>query len=102
VKHAPLSNPTGAVDVSQAFELLDDMMMNRLDATTASWVRDSALKFYNAPGISRKDKAYAAFLIGNAWTNLKDRSEGCRWARMAIQLDPSTPAYSRFIEQCQD
>ncbi|HEY6107515.1 MAG TPA: serine/threonine-protein kinase [Gemmatimonadales bacterium] len=102
VKPAPLSNPTGAINVSRAFDALDDMMMNRLDATTALWVRDSAMKFYNAPGISRKDKAYAAFVIGNAWMNLKDRPQGCRWARTALQLDPGTTAYSQFIQQCQE
>jgi serine/threonine-protein kinase len=102
VKGTPLSNPGGGVDVSRAFEALDDMMLSQLSPTTATWVRDSAMKFYNAPAISRKDKAYAAFLIGNAWWNLNDRPQGCRWVRTAIQLDPSSTTYSNVVGQCQD
>ena len=102
VKSTPLSNPGGGIDVSHAYDLLDDMMMSQLSPTTAKWVRDSAMKFYNAPAISRKDKAYAAFLIGNAWWNLNDRPQGCRWVRTAIQLDPSSTTYTGVVGQCQD
>jgi Protein kinase domain len=100
VPQPPPSRPP--IDVSQAFDRLDDMMMNRLGPTTASWIRDSAQKFYDAPAIARKDKAYAAFVLGNAWFNLSDRPQGCRWVRIAIQLDPSSSAYTRFAAQCQD
>jgi serine/threonine protein kinase len=102
VKPAPLSNPTGVINVSRAFDALDDMMLNRLSSTTATWIRDSALKFYNAPGIARKDKAYAAFVVGNAWWTLQDRTQGCQWVRTAIQLDPSSTTYSNMASQCQD
>jgi hypothetical protein len=103
VKPAPLSHPGGgAIDASHAFDLLDDMMMNKLNASNASWIRDSALKFYNAAGISQKDKAYAAFVAGNAFFNLHDRVQGCQWARTALQLDPTSTAYSGLIGQCQD
>jgi serine/threonine-protein kinase len=96
------SNRGGVVDVSHAYQSLDDMMMTQLSPTTATWVRDSAMKFYNAPAISQKDKAYAAFLIGNAWWNLQDRPQGCRWVRTAIQLDPSSTTYTGVVSQCQD
>jgi len=102
VKGTPLSNPGGGVDVSNAFQLLDDMMLNKLTPATAPWVRDSAMKFYNASAISRKDRAYAAFVIGNAWWQLNDRPKGCQWVRTAIQLDPSSPAYAGVVGQCQD
>jgi len=103
VKPTPLSHSGGSgIDVSNAFDLLDDMMMNKLNATTATWIRDSALRFFNAPGINGKDKAYAAFIVGNAFFQLKDRSQGCQWARKAVQLDPSSSAYTRFIGQCQE
>jgi hypothetical protein len=97
----PMSN-RGGVDVSHAYQSLDDMMMTQLSPTTATWVRDSAMKFYNAPAISQKDRAYAAFLIGNAWWNLQDRPQGCRWVRTAIQLDPSSTTYTGVVSQCQD
>jgi hypothetical protein len=103
VKPTPLSHPAGSgIDVSQAFDLLDDMMMSKLNAGSAAWIRDSALKFFNAPGISTKDKAYAAFIVGNAFFQLHDRPQGCQWARKAQQIDPSSSAYTRFIAQCQE
>jgi hypothetical protein len=102
VTPTPLSHTGGSgIDVRNAFDLLDDMMMNKLNATTATWIRDSALKFFNAPGIGGKDKAYAAFIVGNAFFQLNDRSQGCQWARRAVQLDPTSSAYTRFIGQCQ-
>jgi serine/threonine-protein kinase len=94
--------PRSTVNPARAFELLDEMMMNQLSATSASWIRDSAMKFYNAAGIAQKDKAYAAFVAGNALFNLNNRSEGCRWVRTATQLDPNNSAYTGLLGQCQD
>jgi serine/threonine protein kinase len=90
------------INPARAFELLDEMMMNQLNATSASWIRDSAMKFYNAAGVAQKDKAYAAFVAGNALFNLNNRSEGCRWVRTATQLDPNNSAYTGLLGQCQD
>ena len=94
--------PRSTIDPTRAFDLLDEMMMSQLNATSASWIRDSALKFYNASGIAQKDKAYAAFVAGNAWFNLNNRSEGCRWVQTATRLDPSNSAYTGLLGQCQD
>jgi serine/threonine-protein kinase len=96
------ANPVATIDVRHAFDLLDDMMMNRLTAGTAAWIRDSALKFYNAPGITQKDKAYAAFVAANALFNLNDRTRGCGWVQTAIRLDPTNSAYTGLRAQCQD
>jgi microcompartment protein CcmK/EutM len=96
------ANPVATIDVRHAFDLLDDMMMNRLTAGTAAWIRDSALKFYNAPGITQKDKAYAAFVTANAMFNLNDRTRGCGWVQTAIRLDPTNSAYTGLRAQCQD
>jgi serine/threonine protein kinase len=101
VKPAPLSHPVGSIDVTHAFDLLDGMM-NRLDKASATWIRDSAMAFYNAPGISRPDKGYAAFLVANAWWSLNDRTRGCQWVRTAMQLDPGNTTYPKVIGQCQD
>jgi eukaryotic-like serine/threonine-protein kinase len=102
IKSTPLSNPTGAIDVTHAFESIDDMFLTKLSPTTATWVRDSAMRFYDAPAISPKDRAYAAFLIGNAWWQLHDRPKGCQWVRTAIQLDPGSATYTGVVGQCQD
>jgi len=96
-----LTNRTPAINVSQANQHLDDMFLERLTAGTAPWIRDSALKFFNAPGIGQKDKAYAAFVVGNAWWNLGDRGKGCEWVRRAILLDPTASTYAGMVNQCQ-
>jgi len=98
----PVVPSASQIDVSNAFELLDDMMMNRLNAGTAPWIRDSALTFYNAPGITQKAKAYAAFVAANALFNMNDRTRGCSWVQTAIQLDPTNSAYTGLRAQCQD
>jgi eukaryotic-like serine/threonine-protein kinase len=103
VKPTPLSHPTGGgIDVSRAQDLLDDMMLNQMKKATAPWIRDSAMKFYNAPGITSKDKAYAAFVVGNAYFSLNDRTQGCQWVRTANRIDPASSVYSGFLSQCPD
>jgi serine/threonine-protein kinase len=103
VKPTPLSHPAGSgLDVSNAFDLLDDMMLNKLKPANATWIRDSALKFFNAPGISTKDKAYAAFVAGNAYFSLNDRTQGCQWVHSAQRLDPASAVYSGFLSQCPE
>ena len=52
------------------------------------------MKFYNAPAISRKDKAYAAYLIGNASRNLDDRP-GHGHGRWVRTRDPAGPERAR-------
>ncbi|HXJ31499.1 MAG TPA: serine/threonine-protein kinase, partial [Gemmatimonadales bacterium] len=102
-KPVPLSHPGGSgVDVSNAFDLLDDMMLNKLKPANATWIRDSSLKFFNAPGISTKDKAYAAFVAGNAYFSLNDRTQGCQWVHTAQRLDPTSSVYSGFLSQCPE
>jgi hypothetical protein len=103
VKPTPLSHPAGSgIDVSHAYDLLDDMMMNQLKPATASWIRDSALKFFNAQGITTKDKAYAAFVAGNAYFGLNDRTQGCQWVHTALRIDPTSSVYSGFLTQCPE
>jgi hypothetical protein len=95
---------TAGLDPAKAHDALDDLFLERLDSNTASMVLDSAQRFFNAPAVSQIDKAYAAFVTGQAYFALKgarrDRTKGCDWIRRAIQLDPN-PTYSRVISQCQ-
>ena len=98
---------TRPIDVSRARIALDYLLFERLDSTTASMVRDSARRFYDAPGISATDKAYAAFVLGNAFFSLKrdsikDRANGCEWVRTAVDLDTANTSYRRVRAQCQN
>jgi eukaryotic-like serine/threonine-protein kinase len=98
----PLIKPMGAIDPGQAFDAIDDMMMKKLTPASARWIRDSAMKFYDAPSVTKADKAYAAFLVANAYWNMNQRAEGCNWVRTAINLDPASTAYSGALAQCPD
>jgi serine/threonine-protein kinase len=94
--------PRGArIDVTKAREALDNLFFEQLSETTASMVRDSALKFYRAAGISAKDKAYASFVVGQAYFSLKDRPGGCEWIRTAVDLAPGDNTYLGVRAQCQ-
>ncbi|HEY3220690.1 MAG TPA: serine/threonine-protein kinase [Gemmatimonadales bacterium] len=90
------------INVLMARQALDELFLVKLDGSTAPIVRDSALKFYTAPGISVKDKAYAAFVVGQAYFNLKQRPTGCRYIRTANQLDPADNTYAGVLDQCRD
>lgn len=92
---------TSRINVGRARDALDDLFLDKLTPATAAMVRDSALKFYNAPGMSVKDKAYAAFVTGQAYFSSGDRPLGCRYVREANQLDPTDNTYSGLLGQCQ-
>ena len=96
----PGNPPASTLNVALADSLLNEML-DGINKTNASQFRDSATRFYNASGITAKDKALAAFVIANAdWTN-GDRSAGCRWVRNAQNVDPSTPTYGQLAQsQC--
>jgi hypothetical protein len=89
------------VNVAQARDALDDLFLEKLDSATATMVRDSALKFYTAAGMSERDKGYAAFVVGQAYFRLKDRATGCRYVRTANGIDPADRTYATLLaEQC--
>jgi len=98
----PAPRAQSRINVLMARNALDDLFLVKLDSNTAGMVRDSALRFYTAPRMSVKDKAYAAFVVGQAYFNLKDRPTGCRYIRTANQLDPADNTYSGLIGQCRD
>jgi hypothetical protein len=88
------------VNVARAKSALDDLFLDKLSPATAAMVRDSALKFFNAAAIAADDKAYAAFVVGNAYFNLGDRPTGCRYVRTATTLAPNNNTYLTLLGQC--
>jgi len=77
-----------------------DSLLDQVDGNPAM-VRDSAQVFFNAPGISAKDKAMAAFVIANTYPS--DKTRACDWYRRAAGLDPNDPTYTQVAQtQCQD
>jgi len=86
--------------VRRAGELLDNMYLYRLAPKTAPWIKDSALHLFNAPGISREDRAYAAFVYGMALVQMNDRAQGCEWIRKAVTMAPADTTYPKIAAQC--
>ena len=89
------------IDVRRAGELLDNMYLYRLAPKTAPWIRDSAFHLFNAPGISREDRAYAAFVYGMALAQMNDRAQGCEWIRKAMTMAPDDTTYPKIAAQCE-
>ena len=98
---APATRPR--IDGARARDLLDTLLLSRLQPRTAAMVRDSAQHIFNAPDITDKDKAYAAFVVGNAYFQppLQDRQRGCAWVKTATELDPVNSTYARILAQCE-
>jgi serine/threonine protein kinase len=91
------------IDVRRARELLDNLFFYQLEPRTARMVRDSALDIFNAPGVASRDKAYAAFVVGNAYFQppANDRTRGCEWVRRAVDLDPADTSYPKIVAHCR-
>jgi len=78
-----------------------NQLLDSIDSYPTSLVRDSARALYEARGIAANDKAFAAFVVGNTYFKAGDRPQGCSWVQRASTLNPSSAAYSRFVqEQC--
>jgi hypothetical protein len=63
-------------------------------------VLDSAMHIFNAPGIASSDKAYAAFVVGNAYFQQFNRRRGCDWVRTATVLSPTDTTYPKILARC--
>jgi eukaryotic-like serine/threonine-protein kinase len=92
--HTPI---VAAIDVAQANdrlgELFDAVAESSATDGTRRMARDSAKKFFDARGIAVADKAFAAYVLANAFDGLGDRSTGCRWAQQANQIETGNQAY---------
>jgi hypothetical protein len=86
-----------SVDVAQAddrlMELYEAVVDSLAIAGTFRMARDSSQRFFDAPGIRTTDKAFAAYVIANAYAELDDKRSGCRWAQQAKQIESSNQAY---------
>jgi len=85
------------IDPTRAAALLDDWF-DRIDSLDGATLRDSARLVYDAPGVSVKNRALAAYLVANAFAKLDDRTQGCEWARRAATTDPATRSYAALSQ----
>jgi serine/threonine-protein kinase len=96
---APATGPR--IDVARAQALLD-VLADSLAPVNAGMVRDSAQHIFDAPGITPKDKALAAYVLGTAYLQLNDRSQGCDWIGRAAHLDPAKAFYGDLYARCRN
>jgi serine/threonine-protein kinase len=105
VKPVQLTNSRGSsINAAKAGDLLDNLFNDLTDhKVTASTARDSAEHIFNAQGVVKKDQAFAAYVLANAYAQLDDQEPGrghkataITWAQRAAALDPGSQAYQRL------
>lgn len=62
-------------------------------AATLRMARDSAQRLFEAPEVATDDRAFAAYVVANAFAALDDRSGACDWARRARRMNADVSAY---------
>ena len=91
------SRGLAAVNPARAAALLDDLFDAVTDSLrtdgTARMVRDSASHIFASSGVGPDDRAFAAYVVANAFAALDDRRSACRWAQQAVQLKAAVAAY---------
>jgi serine/threonine protein kinase len=100
VARKPRDDARPRIDVTRAQDMLDTLYLSRLNPMTAPMVRDSAIHIFYAPGVSVRDKAYAAFVYGMALVQMNDRARGCEWVRKARDLNPVDTTYPKIVARC--
>ncbi len=102
-QRAPTRSPNSykpVIDVAAARALLN-RLVDTLEPRTARMVLDSAHHIFSAPGLAANDKAYAAFVVANAFFQANDRARGCEWVRTAAVLDSLRESYRKLLDQCR-
>jgi hypothetical protein len=87
------------VDPARAGALLDGLFETVTDTTTRTaatlgTARDSARHIFDAPGVHPGDRAFAAYVVANAYAALDDRRGACEWARRAATTQRQVAAYT--------
>jgi ubiquinone/menaquinone biosynthesis C-methylase UbiE len=59
---------------------------------------DTAQAYFDLPNIAVEDKAFAAYVIANAYAEVDDRQEALKWARRAAELQPGVRAYQALVQ----
>ncbi|HKE91268.1 MAG TPA: serine/threonine-protein kinase [Gemmatimonadales bacterium] len=104
-KPTPLSHTGGSsINVANASDILDELFNDLSDhKVSASVARDSAEHIFNASGVAKPDKAFAAYVLATAFAQLDDQEPGrghkataITWAQRATSLDPASAAYRRL------
>ncbi|HEX7048899.1 MAG TPA: serine/threonine-protein kinase [Longimicrobiales bacterium] len=61
-------------------------------------IRDTAGAIWRLEGVSTRDRAFAAYILGTVLPPLGDTVQGRRWAERAVQLCPDCPGYGSLLD----
>ena len=89
-----------AVAVAEAADRLDVVFgrfTERTPGDVALAAKDTALAYYNDGAVRPRDRGFAAYIVANAEAALDNKAEALRWARLAVQLDPTNNSYEALV-----
>jgi tetratricopeptide (TPR) repeat protein len=58
---------------------------------------DTARAYFDLENIAIKDKAFAAYVIANAYAEVNNLEQALQWAREAARLEPDSRAYAQLV-----
>ena len=88
------ANPAWIV-LDRAEEHLLDLLFSADGGSQATWeaVRDTAVLYHDAVGITDADRATAAYVVASAYEALGDRVTGLDWVGRALRLRPDDQSF---------
>ncbi len=83
------------MEVANADFHLGEMLAALFDAAAAgrAAIKDTAIAYYDAIGMSVVDKATAAYVAASAYGDLGDRPNGLLWITRALELKPGERSF---------
>jgi len=88
-------SPPG-IDPAKVGGLLDAL----IDRPTAV-ILDSAYAVYETPGVSVKDRAFAACMLAQAYSTERNAAKALEWARTGLRLDPSLQSCRGIVQSVE-
>ncbi|MQA89711.1 MAG: protein kinase [Gemmatimonas sp.] len=98
----PVGQPAAsAVTAVNAEEVLFELL-GRLDPNASrpvlAGVRDTAEFVFDLPGVATNERAFAAYILGNALLPLGDTVGSVSWLEQAVRLRPDGPGYQQLLD----
>jgi hypothetical protein len=96
-----VTTPAISVDVANAAEAVINQMIasdGLSDSIQLASIRDTVQAYYNNQQVDRNTRADAAYVTAMTYFQAGQRTEGLRWVRTAIDLNPSEASYQRLLQ----
>jgi serine/threonine-protein kinase len=100
VPKVEIRQPSIAVSAEGAMPWLD-AKLSLLDSGSVPnlvpGIIDTARAYFDLENIAIKDKAFAAYVIANAYAEVNNLEQALQWAREAARLEPDSRAYAQLV-----